>query len=136
MNKKMNKKEIIGLIIIIVFLGGLIYLGSQQKPKISEESSVPEAKPSVPSTVRPEPPKIRYISGVIKEVKKNSIVITEAAGKDTEVGFDSSTNILKGEGTGETTSASDFAAGWNTAIFLPENEDNNIAQIIHLVSQK
>lgn len=137
-------KATIVLVLVILTVSAISYSVSQKSPAGAPGQESPtDAKTSSPeqqnlpaNTAKPEPPKVRYVSGVIKEVKKNSIIVTDTAtGKDTEVGFDSSTKILKGEGTGETATASNLADGWNVAVFLPESKDNNVAQIIHLVTK-
>ena len=83
----------------------------------------------------PEEFRIRFVTGVIKEVKDSSIVVTGVEGKDTEVNFDSSTIVLKGEGMGEEATISDLATNWNAAVFLPNDENNNVAQKIQMISE-
>lgn len=138
----MITKGTIALVLIILTIGYISYSASQKSPREiikqpaqnNNATNLPKQQNPPENAVKPEPVKVRYVSGIIKEVNKSSIVITDSVTiKETEVGFDKTTKILVGEGVGKDAAISDLAVDWNAAIFLSENKNNNIAQVIHLV---
>src|SRR5680860_1280210 len=100
----------------------------------SEEASL-EVSETTETTEANSRPRIRFVTGVIKEVNDNSIIVTDTKGEDNEVSFDAYTEILKGEGMGEEATISDLATNWNAAVFLPNDKENNIAQKIQMISE-
>lgn len=82
----------------------------------------------------PEPPEERYISGVIKNVGKESFIVLLKNNKKVEVFLNNETEIFQGEGKGEKVSKEAIQPDWHVACFLPKNENNNTALIVHLTT--
>lgn len=141
---KKNNVVIKGLVVLIVIFLLAIVLALLGTKNTNSPTTPPannlveEEKTSEPAPVEiPENLKVRYVSGVITEVKESSIVVADiATRKDVEIGFDSSTRIVKGEGSGEVASETDLETDWNVVIFLLKSSDNNIAQKIQLIPLK
>lgn len=137
---------VILLVLVAVAISGFVIFNNQQNfsvigqsilNRIKKNTDDPRVKSpkSIPKATTDE--QKNYILGTIKEVKKDSIVVTDLSGKDVIINFDSNTKFLKGEKNGQDATAADLAKDWNVAIsFRPDNQDNIIAQTIHIVSKK
>lgn len=146
LNTNISTKTIIIAMVVILILSFAVILSQKKASIVNSKPSVisvavnltpkPLPSSSVISSPLPEPPKIRYVSGVVKKVNKASIIVSDAAaGKEIEVAFDKTTKILTGENAGREAAISDLAVDWNVAVFLPEDKNSNIAQIIQLVEK-
>lgn len=131
-------KGLMILVLIILAASAVVRYAAPQNiiPNSENPASFASPEPSAPPVVKPKPVKVRYISGIIKEVRKNSIIVADSSGKDTEVNFDANTKILKGEGAGKEATTADLANGWNSAIFLSEDISSNMAQTIQMVTKR
>ncbi|MBW6440964.1 hypothetical protein K0B03_02950, partial [Patescibacteria group bacterium] len=108
-------KGLVVFIAIILIVAILVLLGqaNRNSPTSSvidvDEESVTEIS-TLETAEIPEQFQVNFITGVIKEVKESSVVVANmATKKDVEVGFNSSTRITKGEGSGEAVTEAELA---------------------------
>lgn len=145
LKKNLTIEKIVALLVIVVIFSFAVILSQRETnltdykpsimPKAVELLKDPSSSPIITPVVIIEPVKKRFLSGIIKEIKKTSIIISDPTNKNTEVGFNYSTEFIKGNNVdiGEKVSRDDLAVGLVVGIFLSEDEKDNVALKIQLI---
>jgi hypothetical protein len=139
-NKKISIKKdkrllVISFSILAVLAAVLIFVYFRYNSCMVELSEQKEIITQQQQVKTPLPPQERYVSGVIKNVGENSLIIRSNDGRETEVFFNDQTEVLKGEGKGEKVSQEEIQPNYHAACFLPKDKNNNLALIVHLVKE-